>query len=486
MFKKLGLIEYYESLKNEIDLKTQNLVMSANESSEGSSCDTEHLFKLNDEFNQECDKILKKNTYSMDKDSENSVDNLTCDCVFISKSHTKLHNEIGLLVVSDWFMNSEEKLFISRLFQTGSQYPVPVADERDPVNVDDFTELPDELELTPNFILIKHAYDKYVVDPKDILNLNSKELISETNDENKFDISGFNFSSIHPNSLVNFASLTHLYLSGNRISCLKTGMFEKGLTNLKNLDLFGCSIRIIEMNAFAGLKNLISLNLGHNSQIDLYDAAQFNGLFSLKILNLSDNDFQSDINQLEIFRNLTNLVQLDLALCTLGNRITETLFTGLDQLQNLDITHCLITSLEPQCFRHLKSLRVLDLQYNHITKINTDTFKALENLEKLNIKECSIVKIEDGSFNQQNKLVELNLSGNDTELLNENSFNGLVSLRELSINYRLDIGVRSFSNLTSLKSLCLSVPPGLMPARSPQEISKVFNMDHSLIICKYL
>lgn len=484
MLKKLELIEYYDGLKNEIDLKTQSLVMSASESSEKSSIDTENLFKLSDDFNQKLDEILKKNTSSMNKDGANSADNLTCDCVLITKSRTNLKNEIGLLVVSDWFMNSNEKLFISRLFQNG-QEPVPVADARDPDHVDDFIDLPDELELTQNFILIKHAYDTYLKDPKDILYLNAKELISQTNTQLKFDISGFNFSSIHPNSLVNFTSLTHLYLSGNRIRRLKSGMFEKGLKNLKNLDLFGCSITEIDINAFAGLSNLLSLNLGHNSQINLYDAAQFNGLSSLKILNLSDNDFQSDLNKLEIFRNLKNLVMLDLALSTLGNKITDTLFTGLEQLQKLDITHCLITTLEPHCFRHLKNLQVLDLQYNHISNINENTFKGLENLERLNIKECSIVKIEDGSFIQQPKLVELNLADNDVEMLNENSFNGLTCLRELSINYRLDIGVRAFSSLTSLKSLCLSIPPGLMPARSPQEIAKVFNIDHNLIVCKY-
>jgi len=473
---KLELIEYYEAIKNTIDLKTQTLIMMANEPGKASIA-PEELLNLNDEFNQKCDQILNKNVNSLNSGGQ-SMRNLTCDCIFITESYTKLKNEIGLLIISDWFMSENEKAFFHRLFQFGSRHSVPVTDERDEVNDDELTNLPVELEFNEKVILIKRAYDTYLKNQSDILYVN--QTINEKNVKNKFEISGFIFSSFHAYSFVNYSSLTHLYLSGNRINCLKSGMFETGLANLKNLDLFACSIKTVEINAFAGLGNLLSLNLGHNSQIDLHDPRQFNGLTSLKILNVSDNDFQKDINELKIFQNLKNLVMLDLALCTLGSRITESLFTGLEKLTTLDITHCLIENIEPNSFRSLKNLCVLEMQFNHFATIDKSTFEHLVNLQKLHIQECSIVKIEDDSFNQQAKLIELNLSANDLELLNENSFNGLTNLRELCINYRLDTGIKSFSNLKSLKSLNFHVRPDV-PARTSQEISKIFNLDQNIV-----
>lgn len=501
---KLELIEYYESVKNKIDVKVQTRLMEPCQDAGSLDYNSDLIMSISNELTNKCDFILKKCIESINNSSTvllqeaDAAENihsaiLPCDCLFIQDLDSKLKilikNGIGLLIVSDWYMHLNDKQFVLRLFTDGDQEPLGVEDERDIIEDDiDITKSPDDLQLdlTENLLLIKHAYEnfedmKYAKKPN-ILDMKRSILIDQNQRTSKFSLSGFHFKSIEQDAFVNCRNMTHLFLSGNKIKSLVANIFKHGLENLKTLDLFGCSIKTIEPNAFDGLSNLISLNLGHNSQIDLNDSAQFNGLTKLKILNLSDNDFKSDINELEIFSNLNNLIMLDLALCSLRNSIKSTLFTGLNRLETLDLTHCMITTIESNCFKNLVNLKTLDLQYNHFPYIDSKTFNGLNNLEKLHLQDCSIVKIESDAFIQQTELTDLNLSGNNTELLNEQSFNGLMNLKELSLNYMLDININAFVNLKNLQSLRFNVPPDLMPCRSPSEIAKVYNLDPSVVI----
>ena len=287
---KLQVIEYYENIKNTIDMKAQTRLMEPSRISSDNK-NTELILSTAEALTKQCDMNLKSCINSINSnltkslESETEIENLystllTHDCVFIEDIESKLkiiiRNGIGLLIVSDWYMNANEKRFIDRLFSYGDRETVPVEDERDLIdNNNDMisTESIEELgfELTDNLILIKHAYDyfeslEYQKKPN-ILDMRKNILMSHSIKTSKFSLSGFQFKFIEQNAFANFKCITHLFLSGNKIESLTTNLFKQGLDNLKTLDLFGCSIKTIEANCFSGLSNLLNLNLGHNSQI---------------------------------------------------------------------------------------------------------------------------------------------------------------------------------------------------------------------------
>ncbi len=501
---KINLIEYYENLKNRIDIKTQTQLVDSTLPEE-----REELLQISDSFVAKCEETLKKSIEEMatsteEPDSEElSLDQLatrrlSSHCLLIEDSILPLKNSIGLLVVSDWPMNANEILFINKLFSLGDKSILEVLDERDliePPGEETPIGSQSSFVLTENLLLIKHAYDCSRVNKRyrnqnnlqnkhlvDLLTLSRQSLIADLNRAKKFHLSGFEFNLIEKDAFKCFANLSELSLWGNRISALTSDLFNDNFKNLIKLELFSCSIKKIEVDAFAGLIHLEHLNLGHNPQIDLNSYSQFNGLTSLRSLNLSDNDFKLDINDLSIFKNMTNLVHLDLALSSLRKQVRKELFTGLVHLKKLDLAHCMITSIERGSFMCLSSLKELDLKFNYILNIDSTTFEGLVNLEKLDLQDCSITRINADSFHQQKMLKHLHLVQNNIECLEMSAFNGLGNLEELMLSYRLDMNINAFQCLTGLKSLVFSVDHAVLPPRNPMDIKRLFNLASDVVV----
>ncbi len=399
---KINIIEYYENLKNKIDIKTQTQLV--NESLLDK--EREELLRISNSFIEKCEETLKKTMNEIDEVAEESdplIDQFTdkhipnlfsSHCMLIENSILPLKNSIGLLVVSDWSMNTNEIQFTNKLFSMGDNSILEVIDERDLIQPLDNKQSMESFILTGNLFLIKYAYDCSRINKRyrnqniflnkhlaDTIELFRQKLIADLGKTRKFHLSGFKFSLVEKDAFHFLVNLSELSLWGNQISVLTSNLFNNNLCNLIKLELFSCGIKKIESDAFAGLVHLEHLNLGHNPQIDLHCCSQFNGLKNLRYLNLSDSDFKLDINDLAIFKNFTKLVHLDIALSSLRKHIKKYLFTGLDQLEKLDLSHCMITSIESESFKCVTNLKELDLKFNYIMEIDSTTFKCLVNLD---------------------------------------------------------------------------------------------------------
>lgn len=478
---KLDLIEYHQSLTNTIDIKTQSHLNRQQQTLD----EAEHtaLLGLSQSFATRCNDVLDKNIAAlndtMSPKSQSDIDEikstiLTCDCLLIEESIRKFNTPLGLLYTTDWWMNKNEKTFTQKLFSIGDMTLLNVQDERDQIDNDE--ELIDQqtfFVLSQNLTLIKYVYDKNKQKLPDILILSKSIIANELAACRTFSISGFQFNTIEQNAFQLLINLRELSLSGSRINTLVGHVFK--LRHLKKLEMYACSIKLIEVNAFLGLTHLEYLNLGHNPQIDLNNAGQFNGLSNLLRLNLSDNDFKYDINTMRIFENLSSLTELDLTLSSLRRRVDMNMFRGLVCLEKLELTHCMLTEC-CRSFVTLTNLKELDLRYNYLMNIDTDTFKGLVNLERLDLQDCSVNKIAPGSFKECTKLRWLCLVRNEVECLGSSVFEGLDSLNELRLDFRLDISLNAFAGLDNLRSLGFIRREDVLPQRNEKEIKRVFNL----------
>ncbi|XP_029500918.2 vasorin a [Oncorhynchus nerka] len=136
-------------------------------------------------------------------------------------------------------------------------------------------------------------------------------------------------------------------------------------------------------------------------------------------------DLPSSVKHLYVFQNgINTLAQDD--------------FTGLGELEMLDLSQNKLTEVPDGVFETLSSLRNLDLSANYITHIAKDSFSGLMQLERLYLHGNRIKSIQSEAFEVLEDLLELKLQGNQLTglpmlrlprlLLLDLSFNSLPTL----------------------------------------------------------
>uniref|UniRef100_A0A7E4W7C1 LRRCT domain-containing protein n=1 Tax=Panagrellus redivivus TaxID=6233 RepID=A0A7E4W7C1_PANRE len=145
-----------------------------------------------------------------------------------------------------------------------------------------------------------------------------------------------------------------------------------------------------------------------------------------------------------------------------GNQISE--ITGKilpgqeDNVEVLDLTDNLISSIDDAAFEGLEKLHKLKLNHNLIKDVNNKVFsRNLDNLHELRLANNLITRIKPGAFKFLQNLKKLVLDGNKGIEFTAKSFDGLDNLEELSLDYcdinQLDDDV--FKHLNKLKKLSL-------------------------------
>ena len=258
--------------------------------------------------------------------------------------------------------------------------------------------------------------------------------------------------------------LTRLDLSGvfSTPEQLKTGLSV--LMNIRTLNLGLCSkfssitseiafeefrhIIIIRLTKdelfhfselkFHGIKNLLWIDLAENKFTsfpkDLPNSLEFLNLrgnhitsdliaqvssaplVSLRVLDLSDNDLEY-VHHDGIFRSLKSLQVLRLEKNKLGktvfsSKISELLFSGLTELEEINISSNNIRNLSKSVFRDQVSLKVLKINDNQLSRWDLNSFKFTKNLEKLDLSYNIITGVTEKNLHDLNYLQELNLTGN--------------------------------------------------------------------------
>lgn len=125
---------------------------------------------------------------------------------------------------------------------------------------------------------------------------------------NEFHLENLGIKYLSPDTFDTQAECRSIYLSGNNISEIPTGVFNE-LEHLTTLDLSNNSIQNLNKYMLNTIKqNLISLNLPHN-QINYVDKDVFQTLFKdISTLDLSHNKI-ADIN----FNHIDNIAVLNIS-----------------------------------------------------------------------------------------------------------------------------------------------------------------------------
>uniref|UniRef100_A0A2M4AAE4 Putative leucine-rich repeat-containing protein 24 n=1 Tax=Anopheles triannulatus TaxID=58253 RepID=A0A2M4AAE4_9DIPT len=175
------------------------------------------------------------------------------------------------------------------------------------------------------------------------------------------------------------------------------------------------------------------LDLSHN-QIDELRSLTFVGAHQMNLQKLYlHNNAMKRVDR-DAFRNLTILIELDLA----NNNLTE---------------------LQPGTFDDLMKLRVILLNNNQIERLEPNLFRSLSFLTKINLRSNRLVRIGINVFVAVPNLSQIELDYNELQTLRKDSFAGLDKLTSLSLTnnpWNCSCALRSFSEFVLSKNLYTS------------------------------
>ncbi|KAL3238885.1 hypothetical protein MRX96_021905 [Rhipicephalus microplus] len=192
-----------------------------------------------------------------------------------------------------------------------------------------------------------------------------------------------NYLRYLPPNLFRALAPRHVSFSVNHLESLPEALFQ-GLDDvIVHLDLAHNKVSGFP-RAIAKLRRLKTLNLRDNqiSELDEYDL--FSCRVSLRVLDISSNDFDTIPHvALKFLSRLELLNMADNGLTSIENRDFK---HGLDGLLSLDLSGNRISHIERHAFEALSKLESLSLAYNPITTINSDWFpKGCPHLKAIDV-----------------------------------------------------------------------------------------------------
>ncbi|XP_011173079.1 vasorin isoform X2 [Solenopsis invicta] len=249
------------------------------------------------------------------------------------------------------------------------------------------------------------------------------------------------------------------YINNSTIGALRNGTFAT--MRINNIQLSGCRIRSIELEAFKGQENnLKSLNLKDNELTEI-PGANLKTLKNLTVLDLSMNKI-TKVND-NAFAG-TKLITLKLS----DNEVTLApgSFRGLERtLKNLNLKGTRQKKV-PEALRGLRTLAFLDLSQNSIRELpgtsGIKAFEGLDSLTGLNLERNLIQNIGPDAFHGiKNTLSSLSLLNNLIPDFPTAAINSVQDLRVLDIGFNLitELPVNAFQGNPSITLLAIDGNP---------------------------
>lgn len=271
-------------------------------------------------------------------------------------------------------------------------------------------------------------------------------------------------------------SLSRLSLSENSLQRLSEGsLLPLEGSPLRDLRLSLCQLREIHPKALRPLRHLRALRLGRNVALGAEAVAQLlrsmvEDSTPLRLLELDQMGFRGTVP----FKVLSAAADLGVTWLSLARNqfpeLSSDAFPAMPHLRHLDLSECLIVSLEAETFGadSLPVLRSLVLSGNHLTGIvpgvlppQVASLDISLNMVELSRRGASF-DLGEGSFAHMVNLTHLNVSFNNIISITPNTFRGLGHLKEmLSLQNAsiIEIQPGSFKELANLTFLNLERNP---------------------------
>ena len=226
--------------------------------------------------------------------------------------------------------------------------------------------------------------------------------------------------------------LEKMYLKGLKLHNLNNETFAPlGISNITDLRLDGCGIKILRTGVFDNLPHLRMLSLSNNMITEV---------------------------QMNAFSPLSHLEGLAFR----GNLLNECLnvkTAGLSpSVLHIDMHDNKIGQVTQACTRGLDNLIKYDLYGNTLKKIGAESF-IRTNISNLMLGKNQISRLANDSFTNMSNLKTLNLVANTIQLVETGCFDGLYALKFLKLSHNPLLGrqilqlATAFKNLHSLKEL---------------------------------
>lgn len=251
-----------------------------------------------------------------------------------------------------------------------------------------------------------------------------------------------------------------LNICNNKIKNLTKEIFAH-LEELKELHLCSNDISVVKDNVFEKLRNVHHLSLFSN-KIERFFSYSFNGLISLKLLDVHDNLLNEMPTQSLVL--LTQLEELNIGMnsfFTLGSGAFENLLS----LKKLYVSHCVnLTHLSKNVFNELENLLYLEISFNpKIKTLDLHIFKSLTALRRLVLRGNGLNSIEQDLLNLQS-LQYLDLRDNSL-VCNcslkwlqdvEKNRSLIIKVEEVTCSHPENLRGRILTNLTDYELECYS------------------------------
>ncbi|EDV52522.1 protein artichoke [Drosophila erecta] len=203
--------------------------------------------------------------------------------------------------------------------------------------------------------------------------------------------------------------IVRLMLRHNSIERVSNGWLNELENGLVEIFVVEPQLRSIPAESLNGMINMLAITIQSEELKHLPD---FSGLLSLTYLSVQTGALQELPSHL--FRHLPKLQHIHITGGAGLTRLEAGLFDGLISLKNLDLSHNGLNWIHLRALSRLPNLVSLKLSYNQISDVGMvgRIVKDLEHLKKLRLDNNLITVIEDGSFVDLPNLSELHLNDN--------------------------------------------------------------------------
>ncbi|XP_014661389.1 PREDICTED: leucine-rich repeat-containing protein 15-like [Priapulus caudatus] len=235
------------------------------------------------------------------------------------------------------------------------------------------------LESLPDFTDLDERVKSVYVSDNRLTNLTAASLAGLRNVERLY-LRKNTIHTISPGAFSELSELRELHVADNRISCAAAscdGAFD-GLDKLAKLEFGNNDVSMVTAAMLAPLRAVVTLVLRDN-RIETIEPDAFRQLPQLTNLFLSGNELHLSSG---IFTGLENLRELDLENNSIFH-LHENEFSGLDNLTKLTLSYNPLKILHDEILRRVPNLRTLNIAGLQLTAIDADLFEGLDKLESL-------------------------------------------------------------------------------------------------------